>query len=167
MKKLIALMLTVLMLLTFAGCDTSVLDAKEALFTKAGMEITLTEGFKETEMAGYTVCYDSSEVAVFVLKEEFSAAEGFGDYTLEEYAALVYQANADRSPDAVTTTDGLTTMEYVFENEEDGNTYKYFSTMFKGPDAFWLIQFSCFEENYDEYKPHFIEWAKSAKFTEA
>lgn len=168
MKKLFSLLLVAVMLLSLAGCfSTSVVDADEAVFTKAGMEITLTEGFTETEMEGFTACYDSTEVAVFVLKEDFSSVTGFADLSLADYADLVHQANSSKSPDAITEVDGLTTMEYDFYNEEEGNNYRYFATMFKGSDAFWLIQFASLDADYEEYKPYFIEWAKTAKFTEA
>lgn len=178
MKKIIALLVTLLTVLSLSACNMlpalgtylalsqPVYKADEEVFKADGLEITLTEAFTETDMEGFTACYDSSEVAVFVLKEDYASIPQLSDLSLEEYADLVHEANADRSPDAITETDGLTSMEYEFYNEDDSTNYKYFSTMFKGEDAFWLVQFAVDADDYEEYKPYFIEWAKSVKFTD-
>lgn len=168
MKKFLALFLAIVTIFSLAGCSSmNPIEAEEAVFSSDGLEITLTEAFKEASFEGYTVCYDSLTVAVFALKEEFSTLGDFAsDMTVEEYAEMVCMANA-ASNMVQTTIDGVTCAEYSYDDEEAGSTYKYLATMFKGPDAFWLIQFSCDSSNYDEYRPYFIKWAKSAKFTEA
>lgn len=163
MKKIISLLLVTLLLFSFAGCS---IEPKDKTFSAEGMEITLTELFTEVEMDGYTVCYGSPTVSVFVLKESYSATPEFEDMSLEEYADLVFKANASKLPQAVTQVDGLTTMEYSFYNEDEDVTYKYFSTMFKGADAFWLIQFVSVQTVYESNKPRFIEWAKTVTFSE-
>jgi len=160
MKKILSCMLVVLLLLSFAACGSN--SVKE--FTSNGMTITLTDGFKKTNYEGYTVCYDSKDVAVFVLKESFSLQEGLSDMSVDDYAELVKSANASKKPSAISKKNGLTSMEYKFLNEEENQTYRYYSAMFKGPDAFWLVQFACKEELYDAKKDTFIEWAKTVEF---
>lgn len=160
MKKIIALFLSLALLLSFSSC----FEATPKKFSKEGITLTLSTAFRETAYEGYTVCYDSPEVAVFVLKEPFSLAEGFEDLTLEQYAELVHQNNASKSPAEIAVLDGITTMEYSFFNESKNTTFKYFATMFKGPDAFWLVQFACAEDNYEENKDSFLTWAKSVSF---
>lgn len=165
MKKVVSLLMTAVFLFALTGCSSKKIYEKEAkTFSASGMEIILTEGFKEADFEGYTACYDSSEVAIFTLKEEFSLAEGFEDLTLEEYSDLLYQANADYSPDPITEIEGIPCMEYTFLNEEEDVTFRYLTTLFKAPDAFWLIQFTCEEDCYEEYKPYFIDWAKTVTF---
>ena len=161
MKKFIALLMAALMLVSFASCG----EPKEKEFTKEGLTITLTQSFKEASFEGYTVVYDSTKVAVFVIKESFSLLAGFENYTLKQYADLVHNANSSRNPGAVTEVEGLTTFEYSFLNTDEDQTYKYFTTVFKGDDAFWTIQFCCKAENYNEYKADMIKYAKSVKVT--
>ena len=159
MKKILSAVLVLTMFITLCACT----DPSPKDFSSNGMTITLTELFKENTQQGYTVCYDSPDVAVFVLKEEFSQAEGFGELTLDEYAELVYTANSSKSPSAVTKLDELTVMEYTFHNESENTTYKYFSTMFKGTDAFFLVQFACEEDKYEAKRDTFVSWAKTVK----
>lgn len=163
MKRAAALLLVLCCLFSLMGCSAKkVYEADAKTFTNDGLQIELTESFRAKEdYEGYTVCYDSAEVAVFVLKEAFTLAEGSESLSLEEYAGYVYEANASKNPDDVTTVDGLTCMEYTFDN--NGSEYSYFCAMFKGSDAFWLVQFVCMDTIYEEYKPYFIEWAKTVK----
>ncbi len=161
MKKLIALLMAVLMLASLAACGAP----KEKEFTNSGLTITLNDSFTEKSYEGYTVCYDSKNVAVFVLKEGFSLLAGLENYTLKQYADLVFAANSARNPSAITEVEGLTTFEYTFLNTEDNTTYKYFTTMFKGDDAFWTIQFCCAADKYNTYKADFIKYAHSVDVT--
>ena len=134
-------------------------------FSSDGMSITLTDEFRETDIKNYTVAYDSRNVAVFALKESFSLAEGFEDYTLKEYADAVIQANK-LSGAETKTADGLTYFEYEFTNPETKDTYHYFSCVYKTDDAFWLIQFTTLSENMDLYAVQMKEWAKSVTFAD-
>ncbi len=160
MKKFLSLILAMVLLLAFASCG----KAQPKEFSSSGMTVTLTTAFRENTQAGYTVCYESSEVAVFILKESFSIQPGVENLTLDEYADLVRQSNASKSPSAIAKQDGFHTMEYDFLNEQENKTYSYYCTMFKGPDAFWLIQFACEEGDYDSYKETFLGWAKTVTF---
>ena len=115
-------------------------------------------------MSGYTLCFDSADVAVFVLKESFNEFVGKDiPNTVEEYAEIVRASNHDKQPSEITNIDGLVTMEYSFHNSENGTTYKYLSVMFKGSDAFYLVSFATDINKYENAKPHFIDYAKSVK----
>ncbi len=159
MKKVLSLALVLILMLSLVSCAP-----KPKEFTKEGMTITLTNSFWEKAMDGFTACYDSRKDAVFVLKEAFSMLEGAEELTLDEYAELVRKNNASKSPSEIKKEDGLTIMEYTFLNESNNTTYGYFLTMFKTSDAFWLVQFTCDESDYDTHRASFIEWAKSIKF---
>ena len=161
MKKMISGLLVVLVLLSLVSCTGE--SAKK--FTSNGMSIVLTDAFTECTLEGYTVCYDSKEAGVFVLKEPFSLRAGFSDLSIDDYAELVYDANASKSPSKISKEGGLTSMEYSFLNEEENQTYRYYTTVFKTSDAFWLIQFACKQEDYDAKRHTFIDWAKSIEFT--
>ncbi len=133
-------------------------------FSSNGMVITLTDEFRKTDIENYTVAYASKNVAVFALKEGFTLAEGFEDYTLEQYADFVIQAN-NLSSAEIKTADGLTSFEYDFTNLETNDSYKYFSYVYKTNDAFWLIQFATLNETVDEYAQQITDWAKSVEFS--
>lgn len=133
------------------------------VFSENGMSITLTNEFKQVQMQNYTNCYDSAKVAVFALKEDFTLADGFENYTLEQYGNLVLQNN-NLSSSELKNIDGLTGFEYEFTNPDTKDTYKYFSFVYKSNDAFWLVQFATLTENVDEYSLKIIEWAKTISF---
>ena len=132
-------------------------------FSSNGMTITLTDEFRKADVEQYTVAYDSKKVAVFALKEEFSLADGFQNYTLEQYGDLVIQNN-NLSSSKIENIEGLTTFEYESTNPDTKDTYKYFSFVYKTNDAFWLVQFATLTENVDEYSSKIFEWAKTISF---
>ena len=58
--------------------------------------------------------------------------------------------------------EGLTC--FTYEKEQNGKNFEYYATVFKGPDAYWLIQFACETENFDDFLPDFQKWANSVTF---
>lgn len=164
MKKILALTLVLVMLVSMASCLKSGLEGAEKTYTHSGMSITLTENFKETSFEGFDICFDSADVAVFCLKEAFTLAEGIEDWSLDYYAELTLQANAAQNP-TLDQVDGMPIMEYTYSDAESGITYAYLSVMYKSADAFWAIQFACDAEIYEANKSTFIQWAKSVSFS--
>lgn len=134
-------------------------------FSAAGVTITLTEEFKETEIENFNVAYDSRNVAVFILEEPFTLMEGLENFKVEQYVDLVIQANTSMSGAEKKTVDGLTHFEYAFTNPETNDTYQYFSYAYKTDDAFWLVQFATLDKNVGKYAPLIAEWAKTVEFT--
>ena len=132
-------------------------------FSDNGMSITLTNGFKNVQFEGLTNCYDSADVAVLALKEEFTLMEGFEDYTLEEYGELVL-INNGLDVSSLNNVDGLLEFEYEYTNPETNENYIYCSFIYKSDDAFWLVQFATLTENIDTYSTSIVEWAKSVSF---
>ena len=133
---------------------------KEKVFSFDGMKITLTDEFKETSIENYTVAYDSKNIAVFVLKESFSLGDGFQNLTLNEYEDLVIRA-ASLSDVQKKTADGLNWFEYPATNSETGDTYRYFSYVYKTGNAFWVVQFATLDGNAEKYFPKITDWASS------
>lgn len=135
-------------------------DPKE--FSVEGMTITLTKAFDEESYQGFTQCYESSSVAVFTLKEEFTLMAGLEDYTLEDYASLVVQNNGmDES--ALKTENGILYFDYTAQGG-DGDEYYYLATIHKSGDAFWLIQFATPASNEDSLHDQFLTWAATVEF---
>ncbi len=164
MKRVIALVLAAITLLAFVSCTGGkVYDAKEKVFKKDNFEITLTERFKESEAEGFTIAYESKDVVVAALNEKFTLLEGLGDMGIKAYAELVRTQNILKSPSEVTVDGDIASFEHTYKDNDEGVTYKYYSVMIKGEDGFWLVQFVCNTEKYEEHKPYFVEWAKSIK----
>lgn len=156
MKKIVLWLSMVLMVTTLcSGC--SFLKPQEKTFTKSGMSITLTDKFYEKDVVNYTATYGSTDVAIMALKEEFSLLEGLENLSLEDYAQLVIENN--KKDISVEKKDGLT--YFLYEAEANGKTYSYFSCVYKGTDAFWLIQFSTVADQYEKKSDQLITWAKS------
>lgn len=130
-------------------------------FTVDNVTITLTSDFTEEEFEGFDQCFDSSNVAVFMLKDEFSLAAELKDYTLAQYGDLVIQGN--ELDTELKTENGITYFSYTGEGDS-GTPYRYFATLHKGPDAFWMIQFAVEEADLEEYRDDIFQWAASVSF---
>ena len=151
-------------LLVNGGID-SIFDAnlqKPKTFTYQDMSITLTNQFRETEFEGFDVCYDSTRAAVFVLHEPFALAEGFEDYTLEEYAQLVIDVN-ELDDTQVRIRDGHTYFEYDAV-VDSGTTYRYCAFAFKTDEAFWLVQIAVSADQVTKEEDAIWSWANSVTF---
>ena len=127
-------------------------------FSENGMEITLTDSFQSTSQRGYTNCYESKNVAILALKEPFSKASGFSSYSLTKYTRLVIQANRIDSSTKVYMHGDWMYFEY------QANGYTYFTTTHKANDAFWVIQFACKDQQYEDQKSNFMDWADTIRF---
>jgi hypothetical protein len=141
------------------------LSTKPKTFSDEGMSITLTEAFIVADYEGYTTCYDSTNVAVFVIKEEFSLMEGFEDYTLAQYGELV-TGNNGLDASALKKSNNLLYFTYDYKVPDLDQTYEYYAFMYKGKDAFWLVQFATLEENVEYYLDDIFAWADSVEFAE-
>ena len=163
MNRISCIFVCCILILSLAACNSSVnvFDSNDKMFSGNGIEITLTESFELEEIEGYTMGFDSENVCVFVLKENFSQSEGLSELSLAEYSQMVYRANTSKFPGDVYNERGLTCMEYSFYNQDEAINYKYLSVMMKGSAAFWLIQFCCDADSYDVYYDEFIERAQT------
>lgn len=139
--------------------------SKPKVFSSGGMSITLMDNFTEISEEGYEVCYDSKNVAVFVVKESFSEYEGIDDITLEEYGNYAIELNELDSSVKLQQQDGLTFFEYTAHNDEYDVENCYSVFVYKSDDAFWMVQFATSAENIEKYHESFFTWAKSIEFT--
>lgn len=159
MKKILAFILLAVMIFTFSGCK-----AKDAVFIHDNMSITLTDEFTEAQFEGYDVCFDSANVAVFVIKEEFTILPGAENYTLEQYLDLVMVANKDKNPTSFTKGD-LVGFSYTNFITEENCDFTHSAYLYKSADAFWMIQFACKTAEIAKYEPFFEERAKTVTFS--
>lgn len=164
--KLFSIILALALLLT--GCtaaDTEPAPPAAQDFGKAGMTITLTEEFYEKDHMGYTTCFLSDDIAVFVLKEEYSLFE-HTDFssasTLEEYAGLVWNANQFTGNVPLISDGDL--KYFAYDYAANGNNYTYRTYVFKSADAFWLVQFAALSEHYDALTDTMHGYAATVRF---
>lgn len=134
-------------------------------FTEAGLSITLTDQFSVAQDEEFTACFESDEVAVYVLREGFELMEGLEDYTLDQYAELVLASNGMALSELLTEGD-IPYFTFDYTDDESGDTVFYHAYMYKGPDGFWLIQFAAMLEQQEKYAPQFGQWAQTVSFTE-
>ena len=137
---------------------------KAKSFCASGMEITLTKSFRETEVPGFTVAYDSKDVAVLALKESFASLEGLNVDTLSQYAQVVLQNNG-KNPSSLKNDGDRMYFAYDANSAENGKTYHYVTYLYEADDAYWIIQFATLKENADKYAEDITGWARSVTFT--
>lgn len=125
-----------------------------------GLTVTMQEGMKPFEAEGFVMAYANDDCMMSALREGFDEYSAYGleldTMTVEEYAELTVDANALEglfAPD-VNGNQGITYTATV-----DGREYFYYSIVCKGPDAFWLVTFACFEDMKEEYLDRFILWS--------
>ena len=165
-RTLFSVMLAAMLLL--CGCSTAEEEpvAPAAVdFGRAGMTVTLTDEFFEKEHMGYTVCYSSADLAVFVLKEEYTLFENtdFSSATsLEEYAGLVWSANQFAGNVPLVSDGDLKYFEYDYA--ANGNNYTYRTYVFKDAEGFWLVQFASLTDRYEALKDTMHGYAATVTF---
>ena len=139
-------------------CSCGVVNTEPKTFSKSGMTIELTNAFSEKEVVSYTATYQSMDIIVLALKEEFTLF-GTDTMTLNEYAQLVLDANLLEAE--IITEDSITYFEYA--REVNGKNLSYLSCVYRGTDAYWLIQFSCDTSNYTKLKETMLQYAATVQ----
>lgn len=148
--KLFSILLAMCLLL--CGCaaeEEPVAEPVPVDFAAAGLHLTLTDEFAEKQHVSYTALYESSELVVLALKEEYTLFDktDFSSLTTPaEYAGLVWHANQLEGEVPVQEKDGLTWFDY--SRTTNGTDYTYRAYAFKSADAFWLVQFGARSEGF-------------------
>lgn len=150
-RSLIALLLCAVMLLA-CGCS-----AEPKTFTTNGLTIELTDDFTEETMDGFTAAFQSKDVFVFALKESFNVLGS--DMNLDEYAQLVLDAN---TMEAEIQHESEQTF-FTFEKSVSGKDMTYTAVVYKGEDAYWMIQFACLTSDYAKLKDTILGYAATVE----
>ncbi len=178
MKKFTAIILAMLIVLSFAACggkaepadtgttgtDTGTTDPYEGLVkytSDCGISVYMESGSSESTQEGFD-CYiggnTSAMTAVKEGKDIFDQANLSFDMPLEEYAGYVVSANG--------LTDNFSEDAYgnlgvSYEKTIDGNDFYYYCVVKKGTTAFWAITFMSMAADKDYYSEQFPLWAGS------
>lgn len=159
MKKKILLLIGIVSIL-LCGCTEKITEKK---YENEYFSITMQDGFYEKDLAAATVYYESNEVLLSALKENFEELEivNIGENsTIEEYAQAVMENN--KMAFELQNNNGLS--YFTYEKEISGKKYFYLSSIFKTDDAFWLVSFACFSKEKDIYESTFIDWLNTITF---
>ena len=157
--KLMTAAALLLAVLFSVGCAVS-----DKEYSAEGITIKLPSDFKTYDAEDFDVCYESNDCAVFALKESFNEGEGFGSLSLREYTQLVLEANELSAE--INEDEGFDYFEFEKFVEDSEEPYEYLACCYRADGAFWLVQFSCADSDYDGYKPRMLEWARSVRFYE-
>lgn len=167
MKKLIAALVAVLMVVSFAACGgktTSKLDTADLeTYEFDGLTIQMEKGMEIGSQEGFDAFASSTTCMMTGVKEGFDLFTSYGydpeNMTLEEYGELVAQANEQFNGDFSEDANGNLAVTYTYNVE--GTNYYYHATVAKGTDSFWVITFACFEGDQSEYADQFEAWANT------
>lgn len=159
MKKLCRLIpLILIALLVLSACS-----AAPKTFKADGLSITLTEDFERNDdlNSEQDAVFMSNEALVTVLCESFNQLAVDDSFTEANYAELVCLANEMNVE--VKNRDGYT--YFVYESTVDGDDFKYLAVIFKGDDAFYMVQFCTFAAGFDSELDTFWDYADTVEIS--
>ena len=163
MKKIIALTLAFIAILSFAACAAKVYEANAKSFTDNGMTITLTSAFEKIDMEGYSAVYTSSDAVVYVYEQSKSEFDKVEDMSIRKYLEFFCEANKSKYEIDISSSGDLFFVEYSATS--DNVTFKYLTAFFENGENYIRAEFVSEDKNYEEYRPHFLNWAKTVTFT--
>ncbi len=141
---------------------------QEKEFSVGEMSITLSDYFYEVNGGdNYTAIYESNQIVVFALAQMISGFDEEAlpaDATLEDYGALVLKTN-NREDLELQTKDGVTYFVYERTSDSSQITYTHLTAIYKGPSAYWMIQFVCESADYPELEEKMFQYAASVTLT--
>jgi hypothetical protein len=131
-----------------------------------GLEITLTDEFEiDTEEYDLVVLttYDNI-VGIYRYGFDEALLPSFSEMTDKEYGEYVAEM-FELTDVEMQSRDGVWYFEYV--EAIDGDDLYSLHTVFKGEDAFWSVEFTCFADEKDEWIDQYWEWTDSVQLPAA
>ena len=125
------------------------------------LTIWLPGEFQDFDVEGYTSAFASNYALTLILKEDKAILENYAQ-NMDEYVNLVVQANKSKGLAGAEYENGRPIFEYTVESE--GVTYAYYTSAYESDDAFWLVQFACYQSDYATLRPLFVQWADTVSF---
>ena len=134
---------------------------KPKTFSSDSFEITLTTNFDDLYKDGH---YNFSSKNATVVATVFRYADHAGVTSMseEEFFDYLKENGNFGASTQMKTEGGLHIVEEKAESKS-GNIISCFTVFFKADDAFYMFDFGCENEKYQEFRPQFVEWAKSIK----
>ena len=129
-------------------------------FTKQDFKITLTNEFKEDNYKGVNYYFISRNSGISVLKEKFDDLKEIeldSESSLDDYAKAVLSANNREA--RINENKGF--YYFTYDDENGNERYYYMTTLFKGEDAFWLVNFFGKYEDRESLEMDFLRYART------
>ena len=162
MKRTVLCMLALALSLLLVACSPTDAGAFAKTFSKNGFQITLTEEFTELEYENCEACFASITMSVSAWKESKETDEYLQSITRRDYAELIHEINADQNPSPLHVENGLIYFTYT-ATDINGLDNTLMVTMYESSDAFWIVEFCTFTEQYEPYKDTILSYAKTVK----
>lgn len=142
---------------------TGMLEEKQVqTYSSSGFTIQLPGDFVEKELLNTTCHYVRNDAMVGAIKEDFETLTTMGiatkDSSLNDYMDVVLKTNKTEVKNVKSSKDGKY-LYFSYEETVSGKLNYYTAMVFKGSDAFWLVNFACDSKNKEKYKDVFHDWA--------
>ena len=166
MKKIVVtLLLATLLITSFVSCGKSE-NTNETTFTLDEFSIKLSNDYGMTPHVSFFVSYETADrQAVLVTRNRIELVEEAAQKTnlsLLEYANLVIQINGKGSNPK--SNDDF--VYYTYATYTDNTHYTYLATVHKSENAYWLVQFVCESDKYEDNQDTYFRYARSIHFNE-
>ncbi len=142
------------------GFATAILPTIQAgqpeVFTSAGLSITLNKAFDADADANFDFYYISREMDIMGERVPYSADLATAEDSLDEICAVVIEQFEETGTPA--HEGGLTYFEYEIDD------LRFLAVVYKDMDAFWIVQFCAYTEDFEDLRPTMIEYAQSVTF---
>lgn len=142
----------------FVG-NMDTLFVNEKTFNADEFSITLTTQFAEDFEDGIYY-FGSRECSVAVTLFDFAEYAGVAQMSELEFLNLLKTSGAFSASADLKNLEGLLVVEEQAESA-DGEIRSYFTVFKKSDSAFYVFEFICENEKYQEYRYNFIDWAKT------
>ena len=164
-KKTVVI-LTVLMLIgLLVGCGKEEVPEEEPVKSE-GMSIILGKQYQEATLANATWYYTSPDGLAMGIRSKKDDIEksGLEANSAQDYAEAYIKANSIPGTPKVNSKGNYVYFEY--SRKVSGTDYSYLSCVYDNKDEFWLVNFACYKELYNEYKADFFASADTVTFEE-
>lgn len=158
-KNILSIMLIAMMLLTITSCGTASKEVHES-----GMVIKLPKGFQRSTMENATWYYQGSDAVAMGIRTYKTdlEKEGLESDSVQDYAAAYIKANSVPGDPEIQTSDKYIYFEY--NAKVSGIDYSYLTCIYDHDDTYWLVNFACYKQAYQESRSDFFKWADSVEF---
>jgi hypothetical protein len=159
MKKIVLLFMILVFTMGLSACSSA-----DKEFSDIGVTITLNDTFIEKDVIQAPLYLESQEYIFTGLRESYSSLVPYSIINLEDYieAVLTNNGHGNTSYEAMTDDDDnvLYLYAYYHATVEDMD-FGYMLIVMQGSEHFYTMNFGCLEDNLDDSKDQFMDWAET------
>lgn len=155
MKKILALLLCLALLIGLAACSSP--EAEDQVFSLEGISLTLSGDFQQKDAESFFLAVSPS-VSVLVERvafRELTDSDLVPENGVEAFARA-YREAGNLSGELRTIEEKLC---LDFAQEQNDKTLLSRLYFLQGEDAFWLVEFSVEKVAFPQWEPSILRWA--------